>query len=591
MPSQPWMLTWTLLAAMSVTMLGPPAVPAGAQESADQRPAKVNTAPAKDKKIIKKGSGQFEEYYELLPPEDGEDDATPAAAGTQRAPAGTPKSTFGTPALVPAAKPMPARQPPPPAPSQAEDATTPMDEPMRAPGPAITGKKPLPAAGGASPAATQSQQAQPGNPAKPNAGNISAPKAVSQDVPAAPSATDFFLAALDQGGAWTRHAKHGDVFVPEGGSDWRPYTAGRWIYDSALGWTWISDETHGWATYHYGRWAYEKDTGWFWVPGTEWAPSWVVWRQGSDAIGWAPLPPAAQFTSKGVSLDAKVIESDSFERAWVFVAPRYFGQQVMRRFIRPLRWNADLVGRTSPILGYQRKDGLVANRGIAVEEVARLAGNPPQRMTVSISPDVRFKQPSFRGAEEVKIYRPDERQIAELARKADKIKQGGAASGIAKRPAPNPAANTATNVSAPKRFSAQPKAERSETNGSVTETWVQPGVAPVSPKGAPDTAARNSNAETPAKAEQPLFAPAPAVQRTETGGAVTETWGGSTPNSPAGPGGRAQSNSVPTPDGPGDTPATGARATSGTQTGSTSKPRWDGSGASGGPAPIPGSAP
>ncbi len=428
------------------------------------------------------------------------------------------------------------------------------------------------------------------------------------EAPAAPSDTDFFRAALDQGGAWTKHAKHGYVFVPDAGSDWRPYTAGRWIYDSALGWTWISDESHGWATYHYGRWDFEQGGGWFWVPGTEWAPSWVVWRQGVDAIGWAPMPPAAQFTSKGLSLDANIIESDAFERAWVFVAPRYFGQQVMRRFIRPIRWNADLTDRTVAKLGYQRKDGVVSNRGIPVEDISRLAGSPPQRMTVSISADVRFKQPAFRAAEEVKIYRPDERQIADLTRKAAKMKDPKATTTAAKPSAAT--GRTAAEGSPAKRFSAQPKAERTETPGGVTESWVKP-AAPAETKPAQEAGSAKTT-PVPAKAVEQTFKPAPAVERTETGGAVTETWGKASPHSPthgsatkpaskdASPGperksgdiqaSRSESYSVPTPEEAGDSraPAAGASATA---TGSTAKRRWDGSGASGGPGMVPGAAP
>ncbi|OYW70743.1 MAG: hypothetical protein B7Z37_29805 [Verrucomicrobia bacterium 12-59-8] len=32
---------------------------------------------------------------------------------------------------------------------------------------------------------------------------------------------------------------------------------------------------------------------WVWVPGYEWAPAWVSWRQTQGQIGWAPLPPEA----------------------------------------------------------------------------------------------------------------------------------------------------------------------------------------------------------------------------------------------------------------------------------------------------------
>src|SRR3977135_729720 len=38
--------------------------------------------------------------------------------------------------------------------------------------------------------------------------------------------------------------------------------------------------------------------GWVWVPGDQWAPAWVSWRQTDDEdyVGWAPLPPEASVT-------------------------------------------------------------------------------------------------------------------------------------------------------------------------------------------------------------------------------------------------------------------------------------------------------
>ncbi|MFC5455318.1 DUF6600 domain-containing protein [Prosthecobacter fluviatilis] len=71
---------------------------------------------------------------------------------------------------------------------------------------------------------------------------------------------------------------------------WRPYVDGCWVW-SSLGWAWQSNEPFGWATYHYGRWLNLARYGWVWVPGSEWAPAWVAWRQSRDCVGWAPLPP------------------------------------------------------------------------------------------------------------------------------------------------------------------------------------------------------------------------------------------------------------------------------------------------------------
>ena len=82
------------------------------------------------------------------------------------------------------------------------------------------------------------------------------------------------------------------VWVPRNvGPYWRPYTVGRWVFTDRYGWMWVSSEPFGWATYHYGRWGFSKRVGWFWVPGNRWAPAWVSWRQSTDYLAWAPLPP------------------------------------------------------------------------------------------------------------------------------------------------------------------------------------------------------------------------------------------------------------------------------------------------------------
>src|SRR5437016_10137230 len=109
-----------------------------------------------------------------------------------------------------------------------------------------------------------------------------------------------FYARLEAHGEWLETADYGYVWQPreaERSRSWRPYTNGRWVYTDA-GWTWISEESFGWATYHYGRWTRLRGIGWVWVPGNEWAPAWVSWRKSNDYVGWAPLPPEAQFDQR-----------------------------------------------------------------------------------------------------------------------------------------------------------------------------------------------------------------------------------------------------------------------------------------------------
>ena len=120
--------------------------------------------------------------------------------------------------------------------------------------------------------------------------------AIEATVPAALLDTgdhQIFFAELSRFGEWFETRDYGFVWQPsdlQTDSAWRPYTRGRWV-NSDQGWTWLSDEPFGWAVYHYGRWVLLAEHGWVWVPGDDWAPAWVSWRQNDDYLGWAPLPP------------------------------------------------------------------------------------------------------------------------------------------------------------------------------------------------------------------------------------------------------------------------------------------------------------
>ena len=98
-------------------------------------------------------------------------------------------------------------------------------------------------------------------------------------VPVIPAATPAqaqisaeFQEALSPYGHWERHARWGEVWIPDDTPpDWRPYQYGHWIYTDEWGWYWISDpeeEDWGWVVYHYGRWIHDRGA-WFWIPNDE----------------------------------------------------------------------------------------------------------------------------------------------------------------------------------------------------------------------------------------------------------------------------------------------------------------------------------
>ncbi|MBZ9773390.1 DUF6600 domain-containing protein [Mesorhizobium sp. CO1-1-8] len=139
---------------------------------------------------------------------------------------------------------------------------------------------------------------------------------------------------LSNYGGWRTSSRFGDVWVPSVRAEWRPYTEGRWVWTDD-GWYWQSTEPFGDVVYHYGRWAYDPDFGWVWISGDQWAPAWVVWRQGGNDVGWAPAPPDV-----GVAFD---------DAWWCFVPVAAIGAVDLVRVVRPVQENVVIVRNTTII--------------------------------------------------------------------------------------------------------------------------------------------------------------------------------------------------------------------------------------------------
>jgi len=119
---------------------------------------------------------------------------------------------------------------------------------------------------------------------------VTPPQSVAPQPMALPDYS-LFYEGLAPYGRWFEVNGYGYCWRPTiSVAGWRPYVDGCWVW-SSLGWAWQTNEPFGWATYHYGRWVNLASYGWVWVPGSEWAPAWVAWRQSRDCVGWAPLPP------------------------------------------------------------------------------------------------------------------------------------------------------------------------------------------------------------------------------------------------------------------------------------------------------------
>jgi hypothetical protein len=168
--------------------------------------------------------------------------------------------------------------------------------------------------------------------------------------PAAPPPADpedvsyqTFYDQLSPYGQWIQDPDYGYVWLPEVGPDFKPYaTNGHWVYTDE-GWAWDSGYPWGWAAFHYGRWFFRDGYGWMWIPGNEWAPAWVSWRNSDDYYGWAPLEP-------GISVS--VAYSSGYNpppHYWCFVPHQYVASpQVNNYYVRETN-NVTIINRTTVI--------------------------------------------------------------------------------------------------------------------------------------------------------------------------------------------------------------------------------------------------
>ncbi len=195
-----------------------------------------------------------------------------------------------------------------------------------------------------------------------------------------PTTNVAFKSQLAPYGEWVGHEGYGEVWVPKVDPTWRPYTNGRWA-NTDQGWGWVADEPWGWAPFHYGRWFYDRGVGgWAWVPGSDWAPAWVAWRQGGGYVGWAPLPPTAGFsTAAGLEINGAEISSSFF----TFVPEGGILSPRINTVILPTARNTTVIHETIDITHYTVVNNHIINRGVSVQRIEQITGRRVPRLEVA----------------------------------------------------------------------------------------------------------------------------------------------------------------------------------------------------------------
>jgi probable HAF family extracellular repeat protein len=195
----------------------------------------------------------------------------------------------------------------------------------------------------------------------------------------------FYTRLYPEEGNWVEAGDYGYCFRPRVSGDWQPYRDGHWVWTDR-GWYWDSNEPFGWATYHYGRWVDIAGSGWCWIPGNQWAPAWVSWRESDEYVGWAPLPPEAD-----VSVHQSISSwSDSYygigPAAYAFISYSHWREPSYARYIEPPERNVQIISETKNVTNIVTNNNVINNFGPPVQTVATKTNQNIQQLKLALNP-------------------------------------------------------------------------------------------------------------------------------------------------------------------------------------------------------------
>lgn len=217
-----------------------------------------------------------------------------------------------------------------------------------------------------------------------------APRVTVPPPVAVPRDYSMFYDRLAPYGRWLDVGGYGYCWRPTiTVAGWRPYVDGCWVW-SSYGWTWQSNEPYGWAVYHYGRWVNLSRYGWVWVPGSDWAPAWVAWRQSRDCVGWAPLPPEpGAFSGVYRDCDSRYGLGPA---SYTFIATNHFVQSSYTRYCAPVTQNTTIFQQSVNVTQIVPRGGhehaFVHHGGPPRAQMEQACGRPvPQRQVRTLPAD------------------------------------------------------------------------------------------------------------------------------------------------------------------------------------------------------------
>jgi hypothetical protein len=223
------------------------------------------------------------------------------------------------------------------------------------------------------------------------------------DPQAVATVTDVEIdATLDGYGEWVDDEEYGRVWRPYAtvvGQDFTPYeTCGSWVWTD-YGWTYSCDWDWGWLPFHYGQWDFVDD-GWAWIPGYEWSPAWVDWRDGGDYVGWRPSEPQVRdhrHPSGGGTLHVRDHRHKAVDSHWRFARVADFARPHIRSHI--FRGAAEALGATTPV----NKITLRGQQSVAVANLMNHRFASPSRQQAGGAP---YRHPSYRPIDRAEATMP-----------------------------------------------------------------------------------------------------------------------------------------------------------------------------------------
>jgi probable HAF family extracellular repeat protein len=196
---------------------------------------------------------------------------------------------------------------------------------------------------------------------------------------------DVFYSGLSSDeGNWVEAGNYGYCFRPRVSENWRPYREGHWVWTDQ-GWYWDSSERFAWATYHYGRWVNIDGTGWCWVPGNQWAPAWVSWRESAEHVGWAPLPPEAEVSSDQPISSWSDSNYDIGPAAYAFISFAHWREPNYARYVERPERNIQIIRETRNVTNIVTQNNVINNFGPRVQTIERRTNHPIPQVQLALN--------------------------------------------------------------------------------------------------------------------------------------------------------------------------------------------------------------